>query len=492
MSGIVGGNVTLVGIGNLVLNGAATAMTVSNYGAASTLASVTLTGDATIAVGTSGTGNTVQYTSLSPTSAMLGLAAGGPTINIASFNNTAGNLQLTSPLGLNALEVIGSSGNDQFNVALGGIGTRFMQTTGGAWVPVDFSGFRSLAVDGEAGDDMLTVDSTTGAVTTPISYDGGTGANALTLTGGTATSDVYTPGPNGGQGVSTLVIGGNTETVQFVNLAPVFDNVAGPLVVNGTNGNDAITAGAIANLVSVNNFETIAFANKSSLTLNGMGGDDAFNVSPANITLTGGSPTITVNGAAGANDTLTVNGTVGNDTLGYNPTTPGAGSVTVNAAPVVNFLAIAQAAIDGQGGADQLTNTTPASMHRVTYTPGAAPDAGTIASRTAGGGTALTPLAFSHIGAGGSVTFASAGGREDVLELYGTNDSDIFNVNGPADTIQILNPTSGSVTTQLHTGGISALEARGLNGDDTFNLIGALPYSRRAHRRRLSFGQRRG
>ena len=37
------------------------------------------------------------------------------------------------------------------------------------------------------------------------------------------------------------VVGGATQTVTFANLAPVFDSLAGPLVVNGTNGNNAIS-----------------------------------------------------------------------------------------------------------------------------------------------------------------------------------------------------------------------------------------------------------
>ncbi len=101
----------------------------------------------------------------------------------------------------------------------------------------------ALNINGTGGGNTLIVDSGVGAVVTPIVYHGGLDAgNALQLTGGTADSDTYSPGPNPGQGTSTLVFGVDTETVQFFNLSPVIDNVAGPLVVNGTNGNDAITA----------------------------------------------------------------------------------------------------------------------------------------------------------------------------------------------------------------------------------------------------------
>ncbi|TPW07522.1 MAG: Hemolysin-type calcium-binding region domain protein, partial [Acidimicrobiaceae bacterium] len=74
------------------------------------------------------------------------------------------------------------------------------------------------------------------------------------------------------------------------------------------------------------------------------------------------------------------------------------------------------------------------------------------------------------------MTFTSLGGREDVLELNGTNDSDIFNVNQTADQIQIVRATTAFVTVALNTTGINTLDLRGLDGDDTFNLAAVLPY----------------
>ncbi len=61
------------------------------------------------------------------------------------------------------------------------------------------------------------------------------------------------------------------------------------------------------------------------------------------------------------------------------------------------------------------------------------------------------------------MTLASAGGRADFLELNGTNNSDIFNVNGPADQIQVFAPGAGGlfVTDALHTGGIAHVQLRG-------------------------------
>src|SRR5581483_5044462 len=83
---------------------------------------------------------------------------------------------------------------------------------------------------GGTGDDSLIVDSTSGPFLGPINYDGGPGTNSLTLTGGTATSDTYTPGSQLGSGTNTLAFPAGTESVSFQNLAPIFDQVGGPLV----------------------------------------------------------------------------------------------------------------------------------------------------------------------------------------------------------------------------------------------------------------------
>ncbi len=126
-------------------------------------------------------------------------------------------------------------------------------------------------------------------MTVPIFYNSASpGASSLTLTGGTATSDTYTPGPGAGQGNDTLVFPGGTQSVTFTGLSPVMDTVSGPLTVTGTSGNDAISYGpgsvdaAHDGKVSVNSLESIEFTNKTSLTLNTGTGKDAVSVNNPN------------------------------------------------------------------------------------------------------------------------------------------------------------------------------------------------------------------
>src|SRR5262249_2628947 len=156
-------------------------------------------------------------------------------------------------------------------------------------------------------------------------------------------------------------------------------------------------------------------------------GNDAFAVSPVGMTFVGANPQINVNDTTLGASTLQVNGTSASNTIGYNPTAPGAGNVTITGSTSVFFTNQATVAIDGQGGPAALPVTPPAGVDRVSYTPGATADSGTITARGAGGGVTLVPLTFTTLGAAGSVTFASAGGREDVLTLNGTNNTDVFN-----------------------------------------------------------------
>jgi len=103
-----------------------------------------------------------------------------------------------------------------------------------------------------------------------------------------------------------LVFPGGTESVSFQNLAPIFDQVGGPLTVNSSNGNNAITyqegsdttntLSSAWGQVSVDNLEPINFTNKSTLTVNGLAGTDTFSLNNPNTpTGLGG---ITVSGSA--------------------------------------------------------------------------------------------------------------------------------------------------------------------------------------------------
>ncbi len=140
-----------------------------------------------------------------------------------------------------------------------------------------------------------------------------------------------------------------------------------------------------------------------------------------------GVNTVNVNGGdPTASDELVVSGSAGNDAINYNVSdTVGSGSVVIAGAPIVNFATTESLFIDGQGGTDALTVTSP-SARRTTVTPGATADSGTITSQAIGATTSV-PLSYAHLGLAGSVTLAGAG---DIVEFKGTEKSDTFSLTG--------------------------------------------------------------
>ena len=253
-----------------------------------------------------------------------------------------------------------------------------------------------------------------------------------------------------------------------------FFNVTGAAGANtfniqGTHDNDTIALQFLggANRVWVNDRAVYTFASFATVNINGLFGDDKLNVLPVGlvgvttINVAGGDPT--------ASDELVVSGTTGNDTINYTTSnTVGSGSVAITGAATINFTTTEALVIDGLGGTDNLTVTSP-SGHRTTVTPGANADSGSIVSQAFGTGTGSVPLTYAHIGATGIVTLV---GQGDIVEFNGTANSDTFSITGT--TIQISNATAGFVTNLFNLTNIFSLEARGLDGDDLFQVSGTL------------------
>lgn len=405
-----------------------------------------------------------------PTGASAGTVTTGDTGPVIQFLGIVGAFTVDPLGGSDVITVLGSAGNNGI-VAIGG-GTETVQVDGTKAITLASGNIESLVIDALSGDDSLTVDSELGAFSVPIAYHGGVGFDTLATQGGTATWNLYQLGATPDAGARTLIIGGVTESIVFTGLEPVLDTVAGALTVNGTNAANSITyrqGGVVANgLIAVDGSETIEFSNKTSLTINALGGDDV--ISLANPNTPTSLATIVVNGGdPSGSDTLIINGTSGNNTFNYSPsTTVGSGQVSITGAPSVSFTAVEQLSIDGQGGTDSLTVTS-SSGRRVNYTPGTAPDSGVIEFAAFGAGTGLVPLSFAHIGALGSITFAGSG---DILQVNGTSNSDTFNVTGT--TVQLINSTAGFASVLLNVSNFVNVELRGLDGNDVFNLTGTL------------------
>ncbi|MDA1053079.1 MAG: dockerin type I domain-containing protein [Planctomycetota bacterium] len=370
-------------------------------------------------------------------------------------------------------------------VTINGVTTTYTNFTAG---PIASAGVDKILVQGGLGFDRLTVDSTNGAIPIPITYDGGQDYDSLTLTGGTATSDIYSPGPNPGQGLSTIVIGGVTQTVSFTGLEPVIDLVAGPLVVNANNSDNAINYDQSLNnaawgRVSIDSLETIEFSNKTTLTINALAGSDTINlnnpVAPTGltgITVNGGDPT--------ASDTVIVNGSTSSDTIVVSQFTTD-GALITGAQPVpVTVSTIEHLTINGQGGDDSLTIETPVGEQLIFLEDdGDLVDTGSIRMRNIlADGAALLPLNFLGLGGGGDLNFTDiSGNRVDELSVTARVNGNASN-NFSVDSVDIglRDPSVGNPNRQMVAiiaDGVLDLNLIGLDGDDTFNIFGDHPFN---------------
>lgn len=432
-----------------------------------------------------------------------------PTVIIdAAANDGAGaadRITIESPLvasGLVNLTILTGGGDDTVNV-----GSNFKTPAGNAIGLDAGSGFDRLSAAGNTNftltDAGLTAASGGGVDTRgtveQVSIAGGAANN-------TFSAAAFTLGPTsffggGGNDSWTLSVPGNARFTQAANSTDGVLDLTGQADVNyftgvesislssraqtpanievrGTDDNDTLALQFLggSNRTWINDGAVLAFANFGGVTLTGRFGDDKFSVAPvglagvASITVAGGDPT--------ASDELAISGTSASNAISFAPTSANAGSVTIDAAPVINFNTIESVVVNGLAGNDNLTVRLPVGNNAATYTPGASPDSGAIESETLGvSGVPLTALTFTNLGANGSVTFANAGQvRNDVLDLNGTDAVDLFRLAN--DTAQIRDSFGSQLrTVPINTPGVNFLAVHGLEGDDRFDVAADLPYA---------------
>ncbi|MFZ1699275.1 MAG: choice-of-anchor D domain-containing protein, partial [Pyrinomonadaceae bacterium] len=248
----------------------------------------------------------------------------------------------------------GAAGGDTFVVSCSGGNTT---VTVNATPVMNFptGSFSPLTINGNAGNDTLTVDfaNCNPAPAGGIFFNGGSDTDSMTLQGGNFASSMHTPS-SANDGVVQLA-GGTTgaATITFTGLEPVTDTtVAASITINGTAAVDTINiidgpAGTTqVNSGAVPTFELVNFANKTNATVNGLNGNDIVTVSTA--TASAGLAMITVNGDNN-NDVVNINVVPGGISVNANT---GAGDDAINLAPAGMSLDNIGGPVTANGGTE--------------------------------------------------------------------------------------------------------------------------------------------
>lgn len=226
------------------------------------------------------------------------------------------------------------------------------------------AGTLNVVINTLDGNDSLTIDEANGLIDVPggVQFDGGAGDDQLKVVGNVVVETRYDVGPENSSGRLEHRIGAVVQNVVFHNLEPLIDLVPGTLTVNGTaaansinvnagpNSGMAAVGSATSGQVQVDSFESIEFANKTNLTINGLAGADTIGVSTFS---TGFSGTLTTNGGDPAEgDKLVITGTSGDDSFQYDPSSSAidAGRIAL-AGRNLDFTGIEDVLISGGAGA---------------------------------------------------------------------------------------------------------------------------------------------
>jgi uncharacterized repeat protein (TIGR01451 family) len=203
--------------------------------------------------------------------------SGGGTVNYTNFEtfNPTNFTDLT--VNDNQLVVMATTTNS---------GTLDLSIGGLAFLAFSFSNLHSLVFNGSPGNDLLTIDNPAGGLFAPtggIDYTGGVGSTLQDL-GGQASNGLSIPtgaDSTGFAGDLQHVNGPVIQDILYSGLSLFRDTVTEPsFTVDGTSNADVISltdGGPSFSLVADNNAATVSFANKTDVTINGLGGSDVLN-----------------------------------------------------------------------------------------------------------------------------------------------------------------------------------------------------------------------
>ena len=330
--------------------------------------------------------------------------------------------------------------------------TSSVQVDGTLPVGVVSSNLARLIVESGLGDDTVQIEGSNGPSIEVIG-DRST-VDQLVINNAQTGSTSVNPGVDIGAGMIASPDGVPVRFWDVDSVSISAADAADHLTVMGGNTADAFAvASSLGNRIWLNNREVLSFDTFGEVTLNGLQGADWFTVSPIGLD---GVSTVNINGGGPlGSDTVEVVGDANSNDIGVEPTAIDAGRITTAGSATVVFTSTESAEINGHGGDDTVTVTTPAIANWITLLSGDSRDDGRVLTE------GLVPVAFTHLGSGGSLALADAGGRSDTLVHDGSDRDDAFGL----DSALTLN---GRIPVSV--AGITSLILNGLGGDDAVDV----------------------
>jgi Ca2+-binding RTX toxin-like protein len=350
----------------------------------------------------------------------------------------------------------GAAGAEQFDLSANGNRLRFFRTQG--TITMDTAGVERVDTNALGGSDQVIVNDLTGTDVSSVNVDL---AGALGGTSGDETSDrVLVRGTNGadtinvGGDASGLTVSGLRASVTIKHQEAAND----ALVVDGRDGNDRISANALA-------AQTIA------LTLDGGAGDDTIAGGQGIERLVGGEGNDSIDGNGG-NDVAFMG--AGDDTFIWDP---GDGSDTVEGEDGVDTMLF-----NGAAGPEQFDLSANGNRLRFFRTQG------TITMDTAGvervdtnalGGSDQvtvndltgTDVSDVNVDLAGTLGGASGDAQADRVVVNATNSDDKITVNGDAGGVTVTG-LAATIAIAHSEAANDRLEVNTLDGEDRVDFAG--------------------
>ena len=393
-----------------------------------------------------------------------------------------------------AVVLNGTNGDDDITIIGNGVGGNDFRVSVNGGPEVQFTDATGITVNSMSGDDDIDFD--VNGLTIPATVNGdlpGTGGgDTLSVHGGVTT---WTPS------TGTLVVDGQTLTVNSTEHLAFDGEGAGTLLVNGTAGDDVIThtpgAANNAGTIAVNNLLAISYANiaTTATALNidpnghatgdtvvarGTDASDAFSVP--------GSADIDVNGRVRINTLNTENyrlhGLGGDDTFSISA----AAGIVIRvegdepgASDTLNYTSVAAAVLNlGNGTIDEPVGAPVEVVYTgIEHLNFTHPAALTVEGSAADDAFSVTPLSATdvdlqrnglapavHATGAGTLTIDPLDGMNSI-QLNGTSGNDTVDVTNT--TLTLSTPARKAVT--YTTANTQALSILGLTGTDTVNVV---------------------